>query len=558
MQLAHQRMGEIGAQNIALQEELKSTKEEKIGGERAPVVEEMDRSREQVTDAKSVAEEVQNEQGLHKELQEKLEKTEADLQAALDSIGESSTAKEQVLQDMAELQTELQLARASATALNEERRQLELQLAATRQDPTEGELVHQLQADLKVKEEQLDSLRSSFEFSQDGHPTQSESSVGVQLKGDGAFPSDELNNVNLLEQQLKQQQRENKAAQEWMEKAVEHHQMLEHQIGALSADKEELIRQIQTSPRNPDNERTNDTELVLSSEVTRLEELIASKDKDMESLQRDYEAKEAEACRQMSIVETAKESLESDVKRLASELESRPDDARVPEANAQSRESADSEVSTAKIGGTSEEKADIVINEELRSQISELIQSGDSKDAEIRDLSRNLTEFEQWAAAAQDRLSALSEENETLQEELSHFTNTTSVPQEATAAGLEASGGNVTTGNSELKSKIVALEAELALKSAEAHAATEETSDLISSLEANLERLRADAMESEKQGLTVARKWQGEFALKGDRNCTCYAWPDLVLHREVCGFRAQYQQSQRAIGASRNRSRTCC
>lgn len=532
MQLAHQRMGEIGAQNLALQQELKSTKEQISGGERAAVVEEMDRLREQLADARSVPEEVQNEQRLHKELREKLEKTEADLQAALDSIGESSTAKEQVLQDMAELQTELQLARANVTALNEERRQLELQLASNRQDPTEGELVHQLQAELKVKEEQLDSLRSSFEFSQDGHPTQSESSVGVQLKGDGASPSDELNNVNLqLERQLKELQRDNKAAQEWMEKAVEHHQMLEHQIGALSADKEELIQQIQTNSRNPDNERTNDTELVLSSEVTRLEELIASKDKDLESLQRDFEAREAEACRQMSIVETAKESLESDVKRLASELESRQDEARVPETNAQSRESADSEVSTAKLGGTSEEKADILENEELRSQISELIQSRDSKDAEIRDLSRNLTEFEQWSAAAQDRLSALSEENETLQEELSHFTSTTSVPHEATAAGLEASGDNVTTENSELKRKIVALEAELASKSAEAHAATEETSDLISSLEAALERLRADAVESEKQGSTVARKWQGEFALSGDRNCTCYAWPDFFTQR---------------------------
>lgn len=266
MQLAHQRMGEIGSQNLELLQEVASLKEtlnsDKSPDGRDSVEEELQQVRKRCSALEAeIAVLLANDAGIEMmdgEGHEALQKKGAELKrAATNSRGEPKSSEDSMIRQIAELKTELQLARANATALNEEKRQLEMEVSSRLS--TEGELVKRLQSDLEAKHHELDSLRNRIETLQQ-QLTESKSSLGVSL-----VQSENLGEAVLVlprtqEEEFKQLQElehlraANLAAHKWIEQAVEHHRMLTDKVAALEKDGEQLQEQFTFAKTNQTSE----------------------------------------------------------------------------------------------------------------------------------------------------------------------------------------------------------------------------------------------------------------------------------------------------------------
>ena len=260
MQLAHQRMGEIGSQNLDLLQEVALLKEmlnshknpDGQDGAEVDLHEVPARCAElegqiatllaSIEALKGNGNEAAHEEG-------RLKSNEMECAAPINP-DESQSSEHGMIQQLAELNTEFQLTQASVTALKEEKRQLEMELASRMS--TEGELVKRLQTNLREKDHELDSLRIRVEALQDERAN-TKASMGTSLgrheiSGDAtAFPSitreDEFDQLR----ELQQLRAANVAAQEWMEKAVGHHQMLTEEVAALEIYAEQLKEQLRFS-----------------------------------------------------------------------------------------------------------------------------------------------------------------------------------------------------------------------------------------------------------------------------------------------------------------------
>jgi chromosome segregation ATPase len=178
-------MGEIDSQNVALMEEIAALRA--IVDSATPQIEnEQGRCEQELLDTRercSLLEEQIAALRASIELNEApsgrlndLFQNEQNLRPEVEN--ENTFNKNSMLEEIAKLKGELQLARAHSTALNEERRQLEVKLSSL--GSTEGELVNRLQADLQAKQHEVDSLRSRIKGLQDDG-TNAKSEVGLSL-----------------------------------------------------------------------------------------------------------------------------------------------------------------------------------------------------------------------------------------------------------------------------------------------------------------------------------------------------------------------------------------
>lgn len=260
MQLAHQRMGEIGSQNIDLVQEVASLKEmincqktpdgQHIGEDELPEVtarcSELDgHSASLLTNDAGI--EVQKGNGSGEEGRHRLKSKEELTCVTQNNPDEPPSSDDSMIRQIAELSTELQLAQASVTSLNEEKRRLEVELSSLLS--TEGELVQRLQTDLQAKDHELDSLRNRIETLQN-ELVDSKASLGVSLgqrenRDDAIVVSSQTREGELDQmRELQELRAANFAAQEWMEKAVEHNQMLTEKVAVLEIDAEQLKKQL--------------------------------------------------------------------------------------------------------------------------------------------------------------------------------------------------------------------------------------------------------------------------------------------------------------------------
>jgi hypothetical protein len=256
MQLAHQRMGEIGSQNLDLLQEVASLKETLSSRKSPDGSDSADEELQQVRERCSMLEAqiallLANDTGIdvldgkgreasQKEGQRRLEFKDALKRDIANTRGEPNSSDDSMIRQIAELNTELQLARASATALNEEKRQLEMELSSRLS--TEGERVKRLQSDLQAKHHELDSLRNRIEALQE-ELAESKSSLGASLGQPENFGDAPGTREEEL-RELEHLRAANFAAEKWMEQAVEHHQMLTDKVAALEKGCEQLKEQL--------------------------------------------------------------------------------------------------------------------------------------------------------------------------------------------------------------------------------------------------------------------------------------------------------------------------
>lgn len=589
MQLAHQRMGEIGSQNLTLQQELTSAKaalsERSASGaddlrvaqqqlqkatercgelEREVVALKGDTNGAEGTASATLEEE----QLLRKDLESKLENAQLDVSAALDSLGQSKAQTEGLLRQVDELKGELQLAKANVTALNEDRRQLERKLASQGNEAqTEGETVVRLKADLQNKQHELDSLQASLKSLQD-EAASTRSSMGLPMRegkalNDASTGENERSNPNQESQtqEVEKLRAANSAAQEWMESAVEHHQMLADQVANLTADKEELRRQLKIGEK---------TAITVGDDgmLERLQESLDSRDSELELLKRsmqeslesrDFELEKLEQSlkeKRESEVEELKQSLQealdfrdSELERLKQDLErvqaandettSTKEELLVEVASLQAElllraegnqlleetiraQEANSDGALKQLqnevhlllekNGTLEKALQEEKNESERvlSRMTELSNENDTKSTEILDMASKLTEFEQWSAAAQERLTLLTTEKETAEQHASKL--------EAMAANsgngineLEALNDKLKAENSDLKIRIETLSDDFEIqvsRLSELESSVEEKQVEVASAEKICEQVRADLEAAEKEAFAVTTQWQ--------------------------------------------------
>ena len=367
MQLAHLRMGEIGSQNLDLLQEVASLKE---------MLKDCKNS-----DDGTIAESEQNDfQWPHcgKKLEMKSEEIPGD-------SSPQAYHAETMMREIAELKNELQLARASAIASDEERRQLEVKLSSRLS--TEGELVTKLVNELEAKQHELDSLRNSIETLQD-EGDESKSSLGLSLENKQEPGEPDIDRAEEFVQSEHEHQDELKelrtayfAAQEWMAKAVEHHAMLTEQVSTL----ESYIRELKAAKQHGIEEKTEADECNTSNQVSdELEELRVV----ILELERTRENQELKV-----------HELQSHVDELVEELTRKS--AEVDELRAKSVSiQRDSE----RCKGT---------NKELRLQISELMSENSLMNEQLAMLHQKSSKAAETEAALeeQNRLLSLSEGN---------------------------------------------------------------------------------------------------------------------------------------------------
>jgi chromosome segregation ATPase len=533
MQLAHQRMGEIGSQNLVLQQELDSmkamlpetTSQQTDNREVGEFLQEAnDRCSElekeilalkanHGSEGGAMDTPLEQEQRARKELEEKLENAQIDVVSALDSLGQSKSKTEELLREIDDLKSELQLANANITALNEERRQLERKITlqgAEGQVEDEGELLASLQADNQAKQEELDSLRSSVKYLQD-EVASARSAVGLSLNTDDeSAKSDSAEKVGGQEssqetrgQELEQLRAANKAAQDWMESAVEHHRMLTEQVANLTADKEDLIRQNTARQGGDDNE---------TAKI--LQQRLDSQDAELRQREGELRIIQAEASLRTSAYEATKEALESEVSRLEAELLSRTDESNsirntseegLEDLKLEVESIFDSSRGLEKI--VDEQKIEI---EEMRNQISVLSSERDTQGAEVNDLTVKLKEFEEWAAAAQERLSLLATEKEAVEQKLA-LSEATSTNSSSGLDELAETNEKLSLDKADLSIRLVTLEEECGVQSArlsELELLLEEKDMEIISLQESCQQATADLAETEKEAFVVTQQWQ--------------------------------------------------
>mmetsp|Transcript_15187 Transcript_15187/g.25224 ORF Transcript_15187/g.25224 Transcript_15187/m.25224 type:complete len:2554 (+) Transcript_15187:278-7939(+) len=545
MQLAHQRMGEIGSQNLALQQELDSVKatlsetgtphtdDGRVDDELEEAKRRCDELEREIAALKgdSAADEtvhatVQHEQLLRKELEKELENAQLDVKDALNSLGQSKSNKEDMLREIDELKSELQLASASVTALNEERRQLERKLETNGNEvSTEGELMNRLHADLEAKQQELDSLQASIKSLQ-GELASARSDVGLSVKESdatsndappGEFGESDPNQESQAEE-LEQLRASNKAAQEWMESAVEHHRMLSEQVANLTADKEELKRQQKDNQDGADNEMTK-----------RIQEGLVSRDAALERLTSELEQIQTEALQSSSAFEATKESLESEVSRLQAEVFSQVEEHRLLEEKMTVENTSD--VDLKQVQG--EVQSLLETNRELKEtceeqkiqiegkldQIRELSDERDTKSEEFNDMTVKLNEFEKWSAAAQERLALLNSEKEATEQQ---FTKLEAIAENSSGEvqELESANEKLNEDNKYLGVRLETFANEFEVQSArvsELQSFVEAKEVELASIREDYQQARADLEETEKEALVVTQQWQERVvALEAD------------------------------------------
>jgi chromosome segregation protein len=228
------------------------------------------------------------------ELEAKLKSAQTDTTTAMDSLGDSKSERERLEREVAALQDELQVARSEMDALCEWRDERDriidskddelenmqsllsskdVELLGLRQQLSELRDSVGAEVNVDMNSQELVSLRESVQsLSASLEKTRQEldetasrereeiqrrderirelelSSNQVQSRDqppwDAAGFSGGSEGIDIRDEEIKSLREANEAAQEWMAKAVEHHQMLSDQVSALTEDKAALTKEI--------------------------------------------------------------------------------------------------------------------------------------------------------------------------------------------------------------------------------------------------------------------------------------------------------------------------
>jgi hypothetical protein len=280
MAMAVQRMNEMGAQVTQLQQENANTKEHaqlsaSTPQHEEPLRQEIDRLQHQTT---SLQEEVQQEQSNVSSLYQKLQVAEAQTTSLQEKIQQEQSNVSSLHQKLqqAETQKTIDIEAAVAAAQEESRHHLAV-------DPNQIAEIERLQNDLEAKSLEIRSLQNALEEtrlpsdnsnnttatatpgSDDEIPKQLEAVRGEMEEshrrfeleiykkesmireledrlGSGLGPY-QIDDIRERDQAIEELTAANEAAQEWMSKAVEHHQLLQEKVANLAEEKATITAQ---------------------------------------------------------------------------------------------------------------------------------------------------------------------------------------------------------------------------------------------------------------------------------------------------------------------------
>ena len=301
MQMAVQRMNDIGGQNLALQQEVAALTEQlthTVSADMALQLENEQKQRQSLeaqlaSETETLRAELEQEKyrrqsvetqlasvqsgesaadaALQQELEEEKRKcsglelqlanSQQDVIAAMDNLGYIKTEREELSRKLENLQTDLTIASAEATSLREAHRQLEMQLQvaglegeAHKSDSPSAEEIDSLRNSVQSLQDQLIRTQADMEAAllreRTEIDTRDEIIRGLEAKESLGQPLSSISDssgdpkIKARDDEISQLRIANEAAQEWMAKAVEHHTMLSEQVSALSNDKEALKREL--------------------------------------------------------------------------------------------------------------------------------------------------------------------------------------------------------------------------------------------------------------------------------------------------------------------------
>jgi len=369
MQLAHQRMVEIETENKQLKQEtltLRASPEEINSGSNLSTHEQ--------------------------ETEDQLEVTNA-----LRSLEESEKENIQLREEISDLKTDLELAKASSTALNEERRQLERQLAShgDGQHSAEGELVIKLRKDLETKQVGVDSLQASLKTLQDESINRRvELEEIVNLKDELEIRGQRIKELeNRVTQHKFTSQGENEENMESVAKKE-----LEAKCTSYKSEIEQLSKEM--IALRADNKSKSDKLEDLTSKLEEFQRWSMAAQEKLTSLAAEKEAIEGK-------LEEAKNSTTRSGMLQGESAEELQDLSRKLEEEKLMK--ADFEATCASYKNEIEQLSkDILLTRE----------DDKTKCDELQNMTTKLDDFQQWSVAAQENLSSLMVEKEAIEKEL--------------------------------------------------------------------------------------------------------------------------------------------
>ena len=304
MQMAVQRMNDIGGQNVSLQHELAILKEQlsqvsestyssiqeqleqeqlqkqaleaKLASEMDTVQQELEQERNRrqsletqlasVNAGESTADAaLQQELGVEKmkrlSLESQLTNAQQDVTDVMENLQKMKAEKEELARKVENMDMDLTIATADATSLREAHRQLEIKLQAAlvegempSLDPPSTEEIDSLRSTVESLQEQLTDAQAELKtvLLRERSEIDSRDEIILELKERESMeqplpsimtPSGD-STVKARDNEIVQLRLANEAAQEWMSKAVEHHTMLSEQVTSLSDERDALKREL--------------------------------------------------------------------------------------------------------------------------------------------------------------------------------------------------------------------------------------------------------------------------------------------------------------------------
>jgi tropomyosin, fungi type len=306
-------------------------------------------------------------------------------------------SKEALEKEISNLKTDLLLSEACVTSLNEERRQLELNVMNN--ESVDRKIIEELRAHLQVKDEAIELLEEKVAVLNQDLLHLKQGLEKSEFLPDGILASSGKPVINEeTEQELEELRASYFAAQEWMENAVQYHESLSEQVSTLQAEKTQLERNLEELKKKNTyvENQIHETQENLNIAVGSLEESAGIRDR-----------------------------LESQLKSLENELTNRQEEIQVLEAkvNTKSRLPPDLEAELlmlreVRLGlDETREFQELKINE-LQSEVNSLTRDLEEKQLDIDDLTTKLKEYESWSEAAQNRMQEMDSEKEALEQKL--------------------------------------------------------------------------------------------------------------------------------------------
>jgi chromosome segregation ATPase len=241
------------------------------------------------SNSREATQQLEEHRGRNQALEKEAAHLQEDMQSAVDRQHESYTLREELGREIEDLTKQLHSARGELTSLSAERQNVP---AVETGDDESGSEIVTLRALVESLQSQLAATESEWESNSQRQQEEiyaRESKLrDLESRMSGGLTTYTLDDILNRDAEILELQNANEAAQEWMVKAVGHHQTLSDQVAALTEEKIRLKAQFKemVATQLSNNDRTMEAQLQdelekQNAELDHLRSDLASRDADI-------------------------------------------------------------------------------------------------------------------------------------------------------------------------------------------------------------------------------------------------------------------------------------